>query len=164
MRTKWDDWKQQWSPGPVGPVFLGLWLRTSCRTSCTQGIWRFRGQGCNLSSRCGLHPSNAGSFFTHCARLGIKPTSLQRQCQLINPLHHSGNSCLTIQTYQSGVCLRTFAPAVSLLRSFAPKFSFSELLPPLVLIFFFFFFFFLSFLGLQPQHMEVPRLGVKSEL
>ena len=32
--------------------------------------------------------------------------------------------------------------------------------------FFFFFFFFLSFvlLGLYPQHMEVPRLGVQSEL
>ena len=30
--------------------------------------------------------------------------------------------------------------------------------------FFFFFFFFLSFLGLHLQHMEVPRLGVSSEL
>ena len=29
--------------------------------------------------------------------------------------------------------------------------------------FFFFFFVFLPFLGLLPQHMEVPRLGVQSE-
>ena len=28
----------------------------------------------------------------------------------------------------------------------------------------FFFFFFLVFLGPHPQHMEVPRLGVESEL
>ena len=28
----------------------------------------------------------------------------------------------------------------------------------------FFFFFFWSFLGPHPQHMEVPRLGVESEL
>ena len=28
---------------------------------------------------------------------------------------------------------------------------------------FFFFFFFLSFLGLHPRHMDVPRLGVESE-
>ena len=34
------------------------------------------------------------------------------------------------------------------------------------LLAFFFFFFFLSFvvLGLHPQHMEVPMLGVQSEL
>ena len=31
-------------------------------------------------------------------------------------------------------------------------------------LFFFFFFVFLPFLGLLPQHMEVPRLGVESEL
>ena len=34
----------------------------------------------------------------------------------------------------------------------------------LSLIFFFFFLVFLSFLGLFPRHMEVPRLGVESEL
>ena len=32
------------------------------------------------------------------------------------------------------------------------------------LIFFFFFVIFLSFLGQHSQHMEVPRLGVQSEL
>ena len=38
-------------------------------------------------------------------------------------------------------------------------------LPPLAFFFFFFFFFcLLSILGLHPQHMEVPRLGVQSEL
>ena len=31
-------------------------------------------------------------------------------------------------------------------------------------IFFFFFFFFFVFLGLCPQHMEVPRLAVESKL
>ena len=35
---------------------------------------------------------------------------------------------------------------------------------PLFSFFFSFFFFFLSFLGLHPQHMELPRLGVESEL
>ena len=33
-----------------------------------------------------------------------------------------------------------------------------------VIVFFFFFFVFLPFLGPLPQHMEVPRLGVESEL
>ena len=34
----------------------------------------------------------------------------------------------------------------------------------LLFFFVFFFFFFLLFLGPLPQHMEVPRLGVESEL
>ena len=34
----------------------------------------------------------------------------------------------------------------------------------LLLLFFFFFFVFLPFLGLLPQHMEVPRLGIEWEL
>ena len=34
----------------------------------------------------------------------------------------------------------------------------------ILVIRFFFFFFFLVFLGPHPRHMEVPRLGVKSEL
>ena len=33
-----------------------------------------------------------------------------------------------------------------------------------ILSFFFFFLIFLPFLGPLPQHMEVPRLGVQSEL
>ena len=33
-----------------------------------------------------------------------------------------------------------------------------------LLVYLFWFFFFLVFLGLHLQHMEVPRLGVKSEL
>ena len=33
-----------------------------------------------------------------------------------------------------------------------------------IILFFFFFFVFLLFLGPLPQHMEVPRLGVESEL
>ena len=44
-----------------------------------------------------------------------------------------------------------------------------ELTPAALLLqykcyFHFFFFFFLVFLGPHPRHMEVPRLGVKSEL
>ena len=39
-----------------------------------------------------------------------------------------------------------------------------EAVSPLWLSFLFFFFGFLPFLGLLPQHMEVPRLEVKSEL
>ena len=39
--------------------------------------------------------SNAGPS-THWGRLGLKPTSSQRQHQVLNPLSHSGNSYLTI--------------------------------------------------------------------
>ena len=35
---------------------------------------------------------------------------------------------------------------------------------PLICHFFFFFFVFLPFLGLFPRHLQVPRLGVESEL
>ena len=40
----------------------------------THGIWMCLGQGSNLSHSC----SNA-RFLTHCARLGIKPATPQRQ-------------------------------------------------------------------------------------
>ena len=43
----------------------------------------------DLRHGCG----NPGSL-THCAGLGIKPASLQRQCWILNPLHHSGNPYL----------------------------------------------------------------------
>ena len=35
---------------------------------------------------------NAG-FLTHRSRLGIEPASSQRQCWVLNPVNHNGNSC-----------------------------------------------------------------------
>ena len=52
----------------------------------TSYIWRFLGQGLNLSCSCDLG-SNARSL-THCTGLGIEPVLLQRQSWI---LHHSGN-------------------------------------------------------------------------
>ena len=53
----------------------------------THGIWKFLGQGSNPS--CGCY--DTGSLI-HCSKLGIKPALPLRQCQIPNPLHHSGNS------------------------------------------------------------------------
>ena len=66
---------------------------------CTHDIWKFQGQGSNLSCNFDLHHScgNAESL-THSAGLGIEPMPQQRlqpqqrQCQILNWLHHSGNS------------------------------------------------------------------------
>ena len=52
---------------------------------CTSSICKFPSQGLNPS--CG----DAGSL-TCCARPGIEPVPLQRQCQILNPLSHSRNS------------------------------------------------------------------------
>ena len=56
-------------------------------------IWNFPGQGSNPNCICDLHHScgNAGPL-THCARLGIRPVSLQKHHWILDPLHHSGNS------------------------------------------------------------------------
>ena len=55
-------------------------------------IWKFLDQG--LNSSCSYDPchscSNARSL-THYAGLGIKFVPPQRQCQILNPLHHSRN-------------------------------------------------------------------------
>ena len=80
---------------------------------------------------------------THCARPRIKPRSLQdpKCCnQNLNPLRHRGNS------------RRCYF------------FSLLNFLYYRWFILFYFFFVFLPFLGPLPQHMEIPRLGVESEL
>ena len=46
---------------------------------------------------CNLH--NAGSL-THWARPGIKPTSSQRQCCVLNPLNHNRNSLTFFLIYR----------------------------------------------------------------
>jgi len=48
-------------------------------------IWKISGQGSNLSHCC----SNARSL-THCTRLGIELTLLQRQCRILNQRCHAG--------------------------------------------------------------------------
>ena len=59
----------------------------------TNDIWKFSGQGSNLSRSWDLHHSygNVGSL-THCTGPGIKPMSLQRHRQILNLLCHSRNS------------------------------------------------------------------------
>ena len=77
--------------------------------SHTCGIWKFLGQRLNGSYSCRSMPqpqqhqiwttlanyatvcSNARSL-THWARLGIKPTSSERQCWVLNLLCHDRNS------------------------------------------------------------------------
>ena len=73
------------------------------------GIWKFPGQGLNLSCSCWLTPQpqhhciqatsityaaawgNSGSL-THRFRLGIEPASSCTLCQVLNPLSQNGNS------------------------------------------------------------------------
>ena len=66
--------------------FLFFFFGSTC------SIWKFPGQGSNLSCRCGLRHScsNTGSL-THCARPRVKSTS-QRQHWIPNLLHQSRNS------------------------------------------------------------------------
>ena len=69
---------------------------------CTCSIWKFLGSGSNLSCKWGLcHSSgNTGSepaccntrSLTHWVRTGIKATSSQRLCRVLNLLSHNGNS------------------------------------------------------------------------
>ena len=77
--------------------------------SHTCGIWKFLGQVLNWDCRCWPTPQswghqirassvtctaacvNAGSL-TPWGRPGIKPASSKRQCWVLNPLSHSGNS------------------------------------------------------------------------
>ena len=65
----------------------------------TCSMWRFPGQESNPTPSGDLHHScyNTRSL-THCTGWGIKPTHwqwselLQKQCQILNLLHHSGDS------------------------------------------------------------------------
>ena len=66
---------------------------------CTHGVCKFPGQGLNLSCSWDLcHSCGNARSLTHCAGRGIEPVihqppkPLQRQCRILNPLCHSGNS------------------------------------------------------------------------
>ena len=59
--------------------------------SCTPGIWKFPGPG--IKSEPHLQPTPQLSTLNALHRAGIKPTSNATETsQIINPLHHSGNS------------------------------------------------------------------------
>ena len=56
-------------------------------------IWKFPDQGSNPRHSYSLHHSFSNAWsLTHCSGLKIKPMPLQKQCQIFNLLHHSGNS------------------------------------------------------------------------
>ena len=65
---------------------------------CTQSIRKFLGQRSNLSSSTYATAVAALDTLTHCTGLGMEPDPqqqpepLQRQCQVLNPLCHTGNS------------------------------------------------------------------------
>ena len=73
----------------------------------------------------------------------LRPTPHLWQCRILNPLHQARMEQAMPQRQARSL---THCPRVGT--------------PPQVI----FFFFFLVFLGLHPEHMEVPRPGVKSEL
>ena len=73
-------------------------------------IWKFPGQT-NWSCRC----SNIRSL-THWARPGIKPSSSQRQYQVLNLLHYNGNSSFVCIYYTFGTHLFT----AKILESWVP--------------------------------------------
>ena len=66
---------------------------------CSLSVWKFPGQGSNLSCSCDLcHRCSDIRSLTHCTRMGIKPMPLQR-CWILNPLYHSRNSlCFFLAT------------------------------------------------------------------
>ena len=91
----------------LSPISLFLPFFLSCHT---RGIWKFlgvevkqellrlwsipqpprhriRGASATYTKACGNTRSP-----THCVRLGIEPVSSQRQCRVLNPLNHNGNS------------------------------------------------------------------------
>ena len=61
----------------------------------TCSIWKFPGQGSNLSHRCNLyHSCSDDGSLTHCTELGIEPNNRSCCSWTLNPLCHSGNSCI----------------------------------------------------------------------
>ena len=60
----------------------------------TCGIWKFLGQGLNLSCmQLGPMPQPWQHWILYpLSTPGIKPTSSQRQCRVLNLLNHNGNS------------------------------------------------------------------------
>ena len=124
----------------------------------TGSIWRFQGQGSNWSYSCRPTPqpqkhkfraasathttahSNARSL-THWAIPGIKPATSWFLVGIIS----------AVPWWKFHLC--PFFNHVFLVELY--KFF---------IYFIFIFFFFVFFLGPNPQHMDVPRLGVESEL
>ena len=70
--------------------------------SLSLGIWKFLDQGSNPNCSCGTT-----GFLTYCAGLGIKSVPSQRQCWILNPLHHSGNSLLALSKNQHRLAMMT---------------------------------------------------------
>ena len=61
--------------------------------SHTRGTWKLPGQGSNPSHSCDLgHSCGIAGSLTYSARPRIKPESPQRQCRILNPLHHHSNA------------------------------------------------------------------------
>jgi len=70
------------------------------------GIWKFLGQGLNLSPSCDLHHSCSHTrSLTHCARPGIKPTLPQRHPRILNPLHGGNAQIVSLLAGLSSLCL-----------------------------------------------------------
>ena len=68
----------------------------------THNIWKFPGQGWTLSCSCHLcHSCGNARSLTHFTGLEIKPMLPQKQCQILNRLGHSWNSC-GLRKYSSG--------------------------------------------------------------
>ena len=92
-KTDWLDPQNDWSgvtvPPPFFPTFFFFF-------SCIRGIWKFLGQGLNLSFSCDLHCSggNTGSL-THCSGWGSNPylhSNPSHYSRVLNPLCYSRNS------------------------------------------------------------------------
>ena len=88
---RFDPWPRNFHMPQAWPKrhisFFFFFLSHTC------SIWNFPGQGSNPNCICDLHHSygTSGSL-THCARLGVRPVSLQKHHWILAPLHHSGNS------------------------------------------------------------------------
>ena len=67
------QWKCQMDPQPAVPKEPPLFY-----FGCTHGIWKFLGEGLNLSRICNLfHSCGNARSLTHCAGLGIKPATTE---------------------------------------------------------------------------------------
>ena len=97
--------------------------------------------------------------------------SLTFQIQMAGPIFRKfANVCTTIQTtrHADEFTWVALGGRGTLRLSITPKLRGWKICPvngqDWQYFYFILAFFFLSFLGLYPQHMEIPRLGIKSEL
>ena len=125
--------------------------RLLCFCSCIFIFCLFRATSVAYGSSLSLNSLGRGLSHSHSdtrSKLYLGSTAYSRQCQILNPLRVARDqTCVLMDTSQ----VHTTEPQCELHA----------------LVFFFFFFFFLIFLpllGPLPRHMEVPRLGVQSEL